>query len=208
MRNPNGYGTVVKLSGNRRKPYAARKTVGWKDNGQPIIKAIGYYATRKDAMIALAEYNKSPYDLDKATVTTRELYEEWQKYGLAKLSAASIRTLTSTWSHLKSIYDMPYAQLRLPDLQKCVDGGGYSYATQKLIKTLLSHLDKYALELEIIKTPHSSLIAVESAPATTRTIFTDDEIERLWANVDCHKLADIPIILLYSGWRTMVQHHQ
>lgn len=32
MRLPNGYGGVVKLSGKRRKPFAARVTAGWKLN--------------------------------------------------------------------------------------------------------------------------------------------------------------------------------
>lgn len=54
MRNPNGYGSVVKLSGNRRKPFFARKTVGFNDKGHPIYEPIGYYAERKEAMMALA----------------------------------------------------------------------------------------------------------------------------------------------------------
>jgi len=29
MKMPNGYGSVYKLSGNRRKPWAARVTDGW-----------------------------------------------------------------------------------------------------------------------------------------------------------------------------------
>ena len=29
MKLPNGYGSVYKLSGNRRKPWAARVTDGW-----------------------------------------------------------------------------------------------------------------------------------------------------------------------------------
>ena len=29
MKLPNGYGSVVKLSGKRRKPYQVRKTAGW-----------------------------------------------------------------------------------------------------------------------------------------------------------------------------------
>lgn len=29
MKLPNGYGSVVKLSGKRRKPYMVRKTVGY-----------------------------------------------------------------------------------------------------------------------------------------------------------------------------------
>ena len=32
MKLPNGYGSVYKLSGKRRNPYAARITVGWKDD--------------------------------------------------------------------------------------------------------------------------------------------------------------------------------
>ena len=41
MKLPNGYGGVIKLSGNRRKPYAARITVGWTTdaNGKPIFTA-------------------------------------------------------------------------------------------------------------------------------------------------------------------------
>ena len=34
MRLPNGYGGVVKLSGNRRRPYAARITTGWHINDE------------------------------------------------------------------------------------------------------------------------------------------------------------------------------
>lgn len=29
MKLPNGYGSVVKMSGKRRKPYMVRKTIGW-----------------------------------------------------------------------------------------------------------------------------------------------------------------------------------
>ena len=32
MKNPNGYGSVFKLTGNRRKPWCARVTVGWTDD--------------------------------------------------------------------------------------------------------------------------------------------------------------------------------
>ena len=29
MKNPNGYGGISKLPGNRRKPYRVRLTAGW-----------------------------------------------------------------------------------------------------------------------------------------------------------------------------------
>lgn len=40
MRMPNGYGSVYKLSGKRRNPYVARKTIGFNEKNQPIYKII------------------------------------------------------------------------------------------------------------------------------------------------------------------------
>ena len=47
MRLPNGYGSVVKMSGKRRKPYMVRKTIGWhldETKGRQIqdFQIIGY----------------------------------------------------------------------------------------------------------------------------------------------------------------------
>lgn len=76
MRNPNGYGTVAKLSGNRRNPFVVRKTLGWDDRGYPIYEIIGYYPTREAGMIALAEYNRDPYDIQTAKITMEQLYQK------------------------------------------------------------------------------------------------------------------------------------
>ena len=59
MRLPNGYGTVAKLSGNRRRPYIVKETVGWK-NRQPVYNIIGYTATREEGLQLLAQYNNDP----------------------------------------------------------------------------------------------------------------------------------------------------
>ena len=50
MRMPNGYGSVYKLSGKRRRPYIVRKTVGWDENGRQIYAIIGYTATRDEGL--------------------------------------------------------------------------------------------------------------------------------------------------------------
>ena len=80
MRLPNSFGSVYKLSGKRRKPWAARKTVGWKtieDTMQchPVYAFIGYYATRAEALQALTAYNENPYDLKADTITFKEVYQ-------------------------------------------------------------------------------------------------------------------------------------
>ena len=45
MRNPNNYGSVFKLSGNRRKPWAVRVTTGWSKDYKQQYKYLGYYTT-------------------------------------------------------------------------------------------------------------------------------------------------------------------
>lgn len=56
MRNPNGYESVFKLSGNRRKPFAVRITQGYTGDGKQIYKYLSYHITRRETMQALAAY--------------------------------------------------------------------------------------------------------------------------------------------------------
>ena len=46
MKLPNGYGSVAKLTGNRRRPYMVRITTGFTDDGRQLMKILGYYAKR------------------------------------------------------------------------------------------------------------------------------------------------------------------
>jgi hypothetical protein len=54
MKLPNGFGTVYKMQGNRRRPYVVKKTIQGKQ------KAIGYFETFEDAMACLVAYNRDP----------------------------------------------------------------------------------------------------------------------------------------------------
>ena len=70
MKLPNGYGSVTKLSGNRRKPYLARVTLGWitdEQTGKTVQNRVplGTFKTKKEALQALAEYGANPYDIQK-----------------------------------------------------------------------------------------------------------------------------------------------
>ena len=62
MRRANGTGTVVKLSGKRRKPFQVRVNTKIDSFGMPIYDILGNFPDRVSADIALAEYNKNPYD--------------------------------------------------------------------------------------------------------------------------------------------------
>ena len=90
MRNPNGYGTVYKLKGRRRNPWAARVTVGKKvsESGRiyPNYQFIGYYRTRSEALDALAEYNvKGGGVAPGKRITLGKVYQEWSSKVYSRL---------------------------------------------------------------------------------------------------------------------------
>lgn len=79
MRLPNGYGSITKLSGNRRRPYMVRITTGFTDEGKQIMKALGYYATKKEALASLTEYNDSPYSALPKNISFEKVFEKYTK---------------------------------------------------------------------------------------------------------------------------------
>lgn len=54
MRLPNGFGNVSKLPGNRRKPWRARKTIGW-ENDRQQFETIGYFSSKEEGIAALEQ---------------------------------------------------------------------------------------------------------------------------------------------------------
>ncbi len=212
LKNPNGYGSVTKLSGNRRKPFWVRKTVGWNEKGYPIYETIGYCATREEGNILLAEYNRNPWNIDRAKITLEELFDVWLKKKACKLSAANVSALRSAYKHISKLSSMKYKEIKSYHMQDCIDNCGKGYSTQSLIKNLWGHLDRLALELDIISRCYSELLTSDPIPPTSRECFTDDEIKKIWKTYKEYQagktFGDVPVewidtvlIFLYSGFR-------
>lgn len=200
MKNPNGYGSVVKLSGNRRNPFAVRKTKGWNDKGHPIYETIGYYPTRKAGMIALADYNANDYDIDARKITMEELYNMWLEKDTSKLSKSTVSSLKSAFKHCSRVHKMKYRDIKKAIMQDCIDNCGKSYSTQWAIKNLFHHLDRYALELEIIEKDFARLTTAEAIPPTSKVPFTDDEVAAIW-KAQNEEWVDSVLFFLYTGYR-------
>lgn len=200
-RNPNGYGSVVKLSGNRRKPFVVRRTVDYDDRAYPIYEVIGYFSSRKDAMMALAKYNAQPYDIELSKSTFSELYEAWSKLEFAEMSKSLVSAHKAAYKHCKELYDKPYRSIRKYDMQACISNCGKSYATQTNIKNLFSHLDKFAFDNDVIDKCYSTNLAVAGKDVKMkRTIFTDDEVKTLWEHQG-DSCIDETLFMLYTGMR-------
>lgn len=200
-RNPNGYGSVVKLSGNRRKPYMARKTVDFDDRAYPIYSVIGYYPTRKEAMLALAQYNAKPFDIQLSKSTFSELYEAWSKLEFPSMGKSLVSAHKAAYKHCKALYNKPYKTIRKYDMQACISNCGKSYATQTNIRNLLSQLDKFAFDNDVIDKCYSTNLTVsEKEVKLQRKIFTDAEVQTLWAHSG-EPCVDETLFMLYTGMR-------
>ena len=212
MRNPNGYGSVVKLSGNRRNPFWVRKTTGWNNKGYPIYETIGYTASREEGNILLAEYNRQPWDVNSAKITLQELYNLWLDKKCIKLGTSNQKVLKSAYNHINKLSDMKYIEIKAYHMQDTIDNCGKSYSMQSAIKNLWGHLDRFALELDITSKCYSDLLTSESIPPTSRTPFTTEEIKKVWKLYDEYsngkyfenvpvEWVDTVLIFLYSGFR-------
>ena len=77
LRRPNGSGTIIKLSGNRRRPFEVRVNTHINEWGYPVYDVLGRFEKRIEADIALADYNRNPFDVKKRDLTFQEVYQMW-----------------------------------------------------------------------------------------------------------------------------------
>lgn len=202
MKNPNGYGSVFKLAGNRRKPWCARVTVGWTDDGRQQYKNIGYYEERSEAMIALAQYNDNPYDLDSNKITFAEIYEKWSEEKFPKISQSNIRGYKTSFNKCSQLHRMKFRQIKKMHMQRIVNENEHlSYQVRMKLKTLFSQLYQFAIENDIVEKDYSKFVdAGEQTTKLVRTPFSDAEIETLWSNLDT-PYVDTILFMIYSGMR-------
>lgn len=173
---------------------------GYDDRGYPRFDIIGYTATREEGNIMLAEYNRDPWDVDKAKITLQGLFDLWKEKKAPKLGKSNQACLCSAFKHCSKLLNIPYKKIRSYQMQETIDGCGKSYATQGAIKNLWGHLDRFALELDIITRCYSDLLTTDPIPETSRNRFSDKEINLLWDHQD-KPWVDSVLILIYSGWR-------
>lgn len=205
MRNPNGYGSVYKLKGKRRKPWVARITTGWEktETGKlkQLYKPLGYFAKQSQAINALAEYNKDPYDLENAGMTFKELYELWSDKHFEKLSASTVEGHKISYKKCEPLYDRPFKNIKLLELQEFLDTSCSTYATKQQVKKLLGLMYFYANKYEITDKDHSKKLDLgEKQTTLKRRAFTQTEINKLWNNIDM-EWVDVILMLIYTGLR-------
>lgn len=201
MRNPNGFGSVVYLGKNRRRPYAIRKTVGWElKNGKArqVYKNIEYYETKMEALIALAKLNDRKIDVKKVDFTFQALYDEWFPKRTMGKSESTKKSLSCVLSHIEPILSMKIKDINEKDMQSLLDKCDKGYATKTNIRQVLQGVMEYAVSKGIRGDDPSSLLnAGKQKKSDAHKAFKDEHLELLLDTVG----AEAIIFLYYTGMR-------
>lgn len=201
MRLPIGYGSVQKLSGKRRKPFAVRVTVGWTDEGKQIKETIATVKSRKEGYQKLADYHNKPYAVDTNKLTFKYLYERWLPTKEKELTHSGLKHYTNAYKYYEKLYNVPFNDITANDLQTVINECNKGYAVRSKIKSLYSQLYKYAGLIGMnIKNNASEFVSLGKQEETVkRIVFSKTEILKLWNSRNNN--VDLILLLLYTGLR-------
>jgi integrase len=210
-RLPNGFGNISKLPGNRRKPFRARVCISCKLNieeerVEQKYKNIGYYTSYEEALIALTEYHKNPYNLDASKITFGEVFDKWSDKHYTKISRSNILGYNAAYALCSSIDKMVFADIRLIHLQMIVDTCGKNYPTLRKLKVLFNMLYDWGMKNDICAKDYSKYVDIiqykDRNPNTvSRNPFTKKEIDTLWKWSLNNTYISIVLMMIYSGVR-------
>ncbi len=204
-RRPNNSGTVVKLSGNRRKPYAAKITLDERNpvNGEKKRLVIGTFETREEALNALSLYSltrSKKITNEEATEVAPDLYTLLQRKTQKKtptfadifyilfnedfsnLSVSRQKSMKSAFGHLECLHDIPITDIDLSLMQSVFNDDQSKHGIQRDMKTVCTKIFKYAVIHKCIgrNDDYTEFIKISKYEESSKHYpFTIDEIREL-----------------------------
>ena len=219
-RLPNGFGQISELKGlNLRKPFRAMVTIGKTDEGKPISKLLqpeAYFETYNDAYTALLKYNKNPYTFNN-NLTVEDLYKMWSEQHFRTISPGTVINIKSAWKYCDSIRNIKLVDLRGRHIKYCMEEGvtevngniKHPSANMKnVIKVMFNQMLDYAIEYELIDKNYARVFSLSKEDRKEmeenrehHIPYTDEEVAKLWENINTNEIIDIILIQCYTGWR-------
>lgn len=211
MKRANGSGTVVKLSGQRRRPYVVR--VSCRDKYGKIKQiALSYHAKMAEAQAALDEYNRhraagtaaAPDTLD---MTVQQVYDGWSAREYNRLGPASVTSYKAAWNKRVSRFaGEKMRRMTLDQWQSILDEDEENGLSQSLINNdsiLIKALYRYSMERDIVAKDYSKYLDIPSVDAKKkRDAFSDLQMAKLEQLArDGFPWADTALMLCYTGFR-------
>lgn len=182
-----------------------QSALGWDENGKQIRQSLGYYTTRDEATIALANYNTNPYDISGGKATFKDVYEKWSEQKFATISKSNIKGYSASYRRCTFLYDKKFKDIGIDDLQYVIDTCGCNFPTLKKIKILFNQMFKYAVPRKLTDRDYSESVDIEkfrnkNPNKKNKNAFSKSEINKIekYHNTDVGKIV---LMLIYCGMR-------
>lgn len=207
MKRANGTGSIVKLPGNRRKPWAVRVPAR-NERGRIRQHYLSYHAKAADAQAALDDWCRTHTAPEEtaANWTLAQVYAAWSERHYLKISDSAAAVHRFAWRYLQPLADRKMRLITLDQWQSCIDqavAGGLAPSTSAKIKVLMGVLNKYAMQRDIILKDYSAFVDLPHAQARQKRDGLDDiqlgKLQQLAAAGT--PWADTAMILCYTGFR-------
>lgn len=190
-KRPNGTGTVYKNSGQRSKPWVAMRN----------RQLLGSFATKAEAFTALEQTAHTEIN-EKYNLTFSSMYEMWSAEKYRTISDKGAEGYVSAYGHCEKLYKKKFRNLKTADFQAVIDDmaeQGKSKATTAKVKHLFSQLSQWAIREDITNKNYAAFVIIEGEEAKGKSIFSDEDIEKLKANNS--ETAQVVLLLIYTGAR-------
>lgn len=202
-RLPNGFGSIKKLSGVRRKPWGAYPpTVEYHDNGSPVArKAIGYYETYQEALKALTEWNVNPLT-DTATLKeVLDAFLEDKFSGVKKFAKGTESLMRSAAKHLAPMYDRRIDTISATELQQFVDRLPLRRAGTETVVNVVKQTFDFADRSDLLRKNPAKFLRVNREEDDEHGVpFSAGELRVLWEHQN-DAIVRIALTLIYTGFR-------
>ena len=220
-RLPNGFGSIKKLSGNRRKPYyvcgpesrvhgvrVPGEKIGSAQSWEEAYQMLSLWWAEKEDM-SLPKNQKANVPPER-TYTFAQVYEMYYKdkyeLSLRKYSKSSQISTRAAFKNCSVIHNVPFYQIGYKELQENLDSlttreKPLKHSSLELVKNLYRDMYRYAMKFDMAEKDYSQFVEIRIPDDDEKgEPLAPEELEILWRNKDVPEI-QVALIICYSGWR-------
>lgn len=187
----NGSGTIYKMSGNRAKPWVAKRNNVF----------LGSFKTYAEAQKALERTTDADIT-DKYNLTFAQIYELWKPVHAREVSKKQMANYSTAFNQCAVLHNRKFRSLRKSDFQAVIialEEAGKSKSTCEKPIQLFGQLSKWALDECIINQNHAKNVTTAAEQKSIREPFSDTQISAIQKSKQ--RAAPIALILIATGAR-------
>lgn len=193
MKRPNGSGGIRKLPGRRRHPYQVVVSAGHEIRDNKIVvkqASLGCYATRKEALEALAEWQTNHLRVDLRYLTVADIWKKLRP----TITESMLPNYESIYKRYSSLHKTRLIDIKTYTIEE-IPLPPLSKGSHDQIRGFWHNIFRWGIENDVVNKDYSQFIHfTDTVPSKKKEIFSPDEIE------EC---LSIPLykFLLYTGMR-------